>query len=143
MDLIINSSLMIPANEISWRFSRSSGSGGQNINKTDSRVEIIFDIDRSKKLNPYQKHNIHNQLKKKVVNGCICITVQEKRTQYQNRQIALTKLASVLLNALKAKPKARKITKPPRASKKRRLESKKKRGALKKSRLSKIDKDFE
>ena len=143
MDLIINSSLIIPAKEISWRFSRSSGSGGQNINKTDSRVEVIFDIDRSRKLNADQKQILHKQLKKKIVDGCICIAVQEKRTQYQNRQIALNKLASILLNALKTKPKARKLTKPTRASAKRRLESKKKRGALKKSRLSRIDKNYE
>ena len=101
MNLIINSQLDIPANEIQWRFSRSSGSGGQNVNKTDSRVEIIFDVSESRALTPYQKHIISSQDETKLVNGCICIAVQDKRTQYQNRQLVLSMLAPTLLELLK------------------------------------------
>ena len=138
MDLTITTKLVIPSNEIQWRFSRSSGPGGQNTNKTDSRVEIIFNIDRSKVLTPFQKWRINNQLKRKIINGSICIIAQDKRTQYQNRQLALTKLASILRDSLKPPSKTRRATKPTRASKERRIDSKKKRGELKRKRQSKI-----
>ena len=139
MNLKVNSKLEIPANEIQWRFSRSSGAGGQNVNKTDSRVEIVFNVSESKTLTPYQKHRISIQDEVKLTNGCICIAVQDKRTQYQNRQLALTRLASILREILKPPPKKRRETKPTRSSKRKRVESKKKRGELKKSRQSKID----
>ena len=139
MNLRINSKLEIPANEIQWRFSRSSGSGGQNVNKTESRVEIIFDVRESKTLTPYQKHRITIQDETKLVNGCICITVQEKRTQYQNRLLALNRLASTLRELLKTSFKMRKETMPTLASRRKRLESKKKRGELKRNRRSTVD----
>tara|TARA_B100000965_G_scaffold282828_1_gene240730 strand:- start:131 stop:553 length:423 start_codon:yes stop_codon:yes gene_type:complete len=139
MNLIINSKLEIPASEIQWRFSRSSGSGGQNVNKTDSRVEIVFNVSESKSLNPYQKHRIINQGEIKLSNDCICIVVQDKRSQYQNRQLALSRLASTLKALLKPPPKTRRVTIPTRSSQRRRIESKKKRGQLKKNRQSKID----
>ena len=139
MNLTINSKLEIPANEIHWRFSRSSGAGGQNVNKTDSRVEIIFKISESKTLTPYQKHRILIQDEIKLNNGAICIAVQDKRTQYQNRQLAFSRLASTLRELLKPPLKKRKETFPTRSSQRKRVESKKKRGELKKSRQSKID----
>ena len=139
MNLTINSKLEIPANEIHWRFSRSSGAGGQNVNKTDSRVEIVFNVSESKTLTSYQKYRISIQNKIKLINGCICIAVQDKRTQYQNRQFALSRLASTLRELLKPPPKKRKRTIPTRSSQRKRLESKKKRGELKRNRQSKID----
>ena len=139
MNLKINAKLVIPDNEIHWRFSRSSGSGGQNVNKTDSRVEIVFNVSESKTLTPYQKHRISVQDEVKLINGSICIAVQDKRTQYQNRQLALSRLASTLREILKPPPKKRRETIPTRSSQKKRVDSKKKRGELKKSRQSKID----
>ena len=139
MNLTINTKLEIPINEIQWRFSRSSGAGGQNVNKTDSRVEIVFNVSESKILTPYQKHRISIQNEVKLRNGCICIAVQEKRSQYQNRQLALSRLASILRELLKPPPKKRRQTKPTRSSQRKRVESKKKRGELKKSRKLKID----
>ena len=139
MNLKINSKLEIPANEIHWRFSRSSGAGGQNVNKTDSRVEIVFNVSESKTLTSYQKYRISIQNKIKLINGCICIAVQDKRTQYQNRQFALSRLASTLRELLKPPPKKRRRTIPTRSSQRKRLESKKKRGELKRNRQSKID----
>ena len=139
MNLRINNNLVIPANEIHWRFSRSSGSGGQNVNKTDSRVEIIFNVSESKTLTPYQKHRLLLRNGVKLTNDCICIVVQDKRTQYQNRQLALSRLAATLRELLKPTPKKRRQTIPTRSSQKRRVDSKKKRGELKKSRQSKID----
>ena len=139
MNLTVNSKLEIPINEIQWRFSRSSGAGGQNVNKTDSRVEIIFNVFESKTLTPYQKHRISIQAEIKLINGCICIAVQDKRSQYQNRQLALSRLASTLRELLKASPKKRRETIPTRSSQKKRVELKKKRGELKRNRKSKID----
>ena len=139
MNLKINTKLEIPANEIHWRFSRSSGAGGQNVNKTDSRAEIVFNVSESKTLTPYQKHRISSQDEVKLINGSICIAVQEKRTQYQNRKLALTRLASTLRVLLKPHPKERRETMPTRASQRRRVESKKKRGDIKRNRQSKID----
>ena len=139
MHLTINTKLAIPINEIQWRFSRSSGAGGQNVNKTDSRVEIVFNVSESKTLTQYQKHRISIQDAVKLNNGCICIVVQDKRTQYQNRQLALSRFASILRELLKPPPKKRRETKPTRSSQRKRVDSKKKRGELKKSRQSKID----
>ena len=139
MNLRINTKLEIPGNEIKWRFSRSSGAGGQNVNKADSRAEIVFNVSESKTLTPYQKYRISIQDEVKLSNGCICIAVQDKRTQYQNRQLALTRLTSTLRELLKPPPKKRRETIPTRSSQRKRIESKKKRGELKRNRQSNID----
>ena len=137
MDLIITSRLVIPSRELKWRFSRSSGPGGQKVNKTNTRVEIIFNIKESKVLNDYQKKVLTKKLKTKLVNNCICLAVQEERNQLLNRQIAIKRISSVIRNSLKNSSKIRKATKPSKASQNRRLESKKKRGELKKNRQRK------
>ena len=137
MDLIITSRLVIPSSELKWRFSRSSGPGGQKVNKTNTRVEIIFNIKESKVLNDYQKKVLMKKLKTKLVNNCICLAVQEERNQLLNRQIAIKKISSVIRNSLKNSSKIRKATKPSKASQNRRLDSKKKRGELKKNRQRK------
>ncbi|WP_320663930.1 alternative ribosome rescue aminoacyl-tRNA hydrolase ArfB [Prochlorococcus sp. MIT 1223] len=139
MDLTVNSKLVIPQNEIQWRFSRSSGAGGQNVNKVSSRVEIIFNLKNSKVFTPFQKNCINNRLKNKVINGYICIAVQDKRTQYQNRELALARLVSAIRYGLKPPEKKRKETKPTKASQRRRLDSKKKRGEVKKKRQSRVE----
>ena len=137
MDLIITSRLVIPSRELKWRFSRSSGPGGQKVNKTNTRVEIIFNIEESKVLNDYQKKVLTKKLKTKLVNNCICLAVQEERNQLLNRQIAIIRISSVIRNSLKNSSKVRKATKPSKASQNRRLDSKKKRGELKKDRQRK------
>ena len=137
MDLIITSRLVIPSRELQWRFSRSSGPGGQKVNKTNTRVEIIFNIEESKVLNDYQKKVLTKKLKTKLVNNCICLAVQEERNQLLNRQIAIIRISSVIRNSLKNSSKVRKATKPSKASQNRRLDSKKKRGELKKNRQRK------
>ena len=137
MDLIITSRLVIPSRELKWRFSRSSGPGGQKVNKTNTRVEIIFNIEESKVLNDYQKKVLTKKLKTKLVNNCICLAVQEERNQLLNRQIAMIRISSVIRNSLKNSSKVRKATKPSKASQNRRLDSKKKRGELKKNRQRK------
>ena len=135
MDLKITKTLVIPSNEIKWRFSRSSGPGGQNVNKVESRVEIIFNLEDSKVLNDYQKSILKVNLKNKLVNNNLCLAVQEHRNQSLNRQLALMKFSSIIKDALNKTSKFRKSTKPTKASQNKRIDSKKKRGELKKSRL--------
>ena len=134
MDLKITKTLEIPSNEIKWRFSRSSGPGGQNVNKIESRVEIIFNLEDSKVLNDYQKEILKRNLKTKLVNNSLRLAVQEHRNQLLNRQLALMKFSSILKNALNKPFKLRQSTQPTKASQKKRVEVKKKRGELKKSR---------
>ena len=134
MDLKITKTLVIPSNEIKWRFSRSSGPGGQNVNKIESRVEIIFNLEDSKVLNDYQKEILKRNLQNKLVNNSLRLAVQEHRNQLLNRQLALMKFSSIIKNALNKPFKLRKSTQPSKASKKKRVEVKKKRGELKKSR---------
>ena len=137
MDLVITTRLVISSSELKWRFSRSSGPGGQKVNKTDSRVEIIFNIDESKVLKDYQKIVIMKNLKSKLVNKSICIAVQDQRNQLINRKLAIVRISSLIRNSLKNTSKVRKATKPSKASQKRRLDSKQKRGELKKNRQRK------
>ena len=134
MDLIIKPRLVIPSRELKWRFSKSSGPGGQKVNKTDSRVEIIFNIEKSKVLNDYQKRVIMKNLKNKLVKNSLCVAVQDKRNQLLNRQIAIFRISSLIRNSLKNPYKLRKATKPSKASQNKRVDSKKKRGELKKNR---------
>jgi len=134
MDLKITKTLVIPSKEIKWRFSRSSGPGGQNVNKIESRVEIIFNLEDSKVLNDYQKEILKRNLKNKLVNNSLRLAVQEHRNQLLNRQLALMKFSSILKNALNKPFKLRKSTQTTKASQKKRVDVKKKRGELKKSR---------
>ena len=134
MDLKITKTLVIPSKEIKWRFSRSSGPGGQKVNKIESRVEIIFNLEDSKVLNDYQKEILKRNLKNKLVNNSLRLAVQEHRNQLLNRQLALIKLSSIIKDGLNKPFKFRKSTKPTKAAQKKRVEFKKKRGELKKSR---------
>ena len=134
MDLKITKTLVIPSNEIKWRFSRSSGPGRQNVNKIESRVEIIFNLEDSKVLNDYQKAILKINLKNKLVKNSLCLAVQENRNQLLNRQLAVMKLSSIIKDGLNKPIKFRKSTKPTKASQNKRFEFKKKRGELKKSR---------
>ena len=135
MDLKINKTLVIPSKEIKWRFSRSSGPGGQNVNKIESKVEIIFNLKDSKVLNDYQREILKIKLKKKIVNNSLCFAVQEHRNQFLNRKLALLKFSSIIRDVLNQTSKLRKSTKPTKKSQLKRINSKKKRGELKKNRL--------
>ena len=136
MDLTINSRLVIPSKDLKWRFSRSSGPGGQGVNTTDSRVTLIFDIKRCSVIGPFRKERLIAKLGNRCINGCLYIVAAEERSQYQNRQLALARLADLLREVLKPSPKSRKTTKPTLASQERRIQTKKHRSQLKKKRQS-------
>ena len=142
MNLQITEELIIPSDEIKWRFSRSSGPGGQNVNKIESQVEIIFNILKSKTLSSDQKSLLKKKLNNKIFNGCISIKVQEKRSQLQNRQIAIKRLSTVIKDIILSKKKVRKVTTPTKLSQKKRIESKKRRGKIKLSRKNKLEQDL-
>ena len=142
MSLTITQELIIPSNELQWRFSRSSGPGGQNINKIESQVEIMFNIQKSSSLNSSQKYRLRKKLNNKIVNGYISIKVQKTRSQLKNRAIAIKKLSSLIKSVIMSEEKVRKTTTPTKSSQKRRIESKKKRGKIKENRQNQLEEDL-
>jgi len=137
-DLQVTSVVRIPAAELVWRFSRSSGPGGQNVNNTDSRVELVFDLAASAILPPTLKARALARLDGKLVDGAILIAASEHRSQWQNRVAAQRRLVVLLQEALKPPPPPRRPTKPTRGSKERRLAAKKQRSAIKGQRSSRV-----
>ncbi len=126
--------ITIPESELEEKFIRSSGPGGQNVNKVSSAVELRFHVDNSPSLSPYQKNRLH-QIAGNQINdeGFLLIYARESRSQEENRHLVREKLAELIQKASFV-PKKRKKTKPTRASKEKRLGSKKKHGDTKKGR---------
>src|SRR5262245_53737798 len=131
--LPVTSSLVIPEAELSWRFSRSSGPGGQGVNTTDSRVELSFDLAASQALGPYKERAL-GRLAHRLVDGVVTVAASEFRSQLRNREAAEVRLAHLLRQAIAAPPRKRRATKPTRASVERRLAAKKHRSTLKRQR---------
>lgn len=130
----ITSSVRIPLSELSFTFSRSSGSGGQHVNKVSSRVTLWFDISASQSLTAEQKELIRQRLAGRInKHGVLQLDADRRRSQGANREDALNRFASLLRAALHV-DKARRKTKPSRGAKKRRLQKKKHRSQLKKQR---------
>ena len=133
-DLYINDRLVIPAAELKWRVSRAAGPGGQGVNTTDSRVELVLDLEACLVLGPFRRERLKQRLATRLVEGCLRVVVAEERSQWQNRQRALVRLGDLLREGLKPPPPQRKPTRPGRAAVRRRLEAKGRRSALKQSR---------
>jgi ribosome-associated protein len=132
--LVVNSRLMIPEAELRWRFSRSSGPGGQSVNTTDSRVELSYDVARSAALGPTQRARALERLADRLVDGVLTIAAEEHRSQLRNRQAARGRLAEVLREATAPPPAPRRPTKPSKRARQRRLDSKRKDGDTKRLR---------
>jgi len=133
-DLRLSERWVIPAAELRWRFSRSSGPGGQNVNTTDSRVELLFELAATPSLPPHLQARALRRLEGKLVEGCVVIAASEHRSQWQNRVAAQRRLVELLQEAIKPPPPPRRPTKPTRGSVQRRLAAKKQRGAVKQQR---------
>ena len=129
--LHITSSVQIPLSELRFRTSRSSGPGGQNVNKLETRVELVFDVAGSPSLSEDQKNILLTLLASRIdARGVLHISSQKSRSQWENKQLVIEKLASLLQGALKVRRKRVK-TSPTRSSKERRVQSKKKHGRKK------------
>lgn len=130
----INPSLSIPESELNFRASRSSGPGGQNVNKVNSRITIEFDLDGSPSLSDEQKARIREKLATRIsTEGILQVSSQKFRTQRGNREEAMAQFARLLRAALHEKPK-RKKTKVSKAARQKRLDDKKARAQLKRDR---------
>jgi ribosome-associated protein len=133
-DLPVDGGLVVPASALSWRFSRSSGPGGQGVNTADSRVELSVAPLELPGLADAQRGRLAQRLGPRLVDGVLTIAASEHRQQLRNRQAARERLAAVLRAALAEPPPKRRRTKPTRGSQERRIEGKKRRGELKRSR---------
>ena len=136
-DLWVSERLIIPSKDLRWRFSRSSGPGGQGVNTTDSRVELILDVANCSCLGPFRRARLLEHFQTRLLEGCLRVVVAEERSQWQNRQKALHRLGELLREGLQPPPPTRKVTRPGRGAVRRRLASKKQRGDLKRQRSNK------
>lgn len=131
----ITASVDIPEAEIEFRFSRSSGPGGQNVNRRATKAELTFDVASSPSLTAHQRSRIMNRLASRIdVEGRIHITAQAGRTQAENRRRALERFETLLRDALAPPPPPRKRTKPSRAAVDRRIHEKRRRATTKRER---------
>ncbi|MFB8385948.1 alternative ribosome rescue aminoacyl-tRNA hydrolase ArfB [Microbacterium sp. NPDC055910] len=137
--LRVDSRITIPESELSWRFSRSSGPGGQGVNTADSRVELVWDVAGSAVLSPLQRERVLDRLSGRLVNGVVTVVASEYRAQLRNRDAARTRLAELVADAVRPPARARRTTKPTRGSKERRLAQKKRRTDVKKLRRPPTD----
>jgi ribosome-associated protein len=138
-DLQVRGSVVIPEAELSWRFSRSSGPGGQGVNTTDSRVELLWDVAATTALGQVLKDRALERLADRLVDGVLSVTASEQRSQYQNRLAAERRLVDAVAAAIAPPPRPRRATKPTRGSVDRRIAAKKRRGETK--RLRRPDSD--
>ncbi|MGA8986927.1 alternative ribosome rescue aminoacyl-tRNA hydrolase ArfB [Aeromicrobium sp.] len=130
--------LPLPEGEMAWRFSRSSGAGGQHVNSTDTRVELIWSLDDSSVLSESQKELVRRRLSNRLVDGTITVVSSQYRSQHRNREAARVRLED-LVSAAIVPPKTRRPTRPSRASRQRRIDAKKRRGSLKQGRSGSWD----
>ncbi|SNY90460.1 ribosome-associated protein [Cohaesibacter sp. ES.047] len=135
--IFVKDGISLDPEELQERFIRASGPGGQNVNKVSTAVELRFDVDNSPSLPGYVKGNLKRQAAHLMTqDGILVMQVQTHRTQARNREEAVERLVA-LIAAATYRPKRRIATKPSRTAKKKRTDSKTKRGALKKLRSSK------
>jgi len=132
--IVIDTHLTISRAELEFKFSRGGGPGGQNVNKVETRVELLFDVLQSKSLTEEQRGKIAKHLHSRITaDGILHIIAGESRSQWDNREIAVDRFTELIRKALKP-AKKRKKTRVPKESKERRLEAKKRRGDIKRLR---------
>ena len=134
MPLVISPEIAILDEELEWKFIRSSGPGGQNVNKVSSAVQLRFLLPVNTSLPVAARNRLRRLAGQKLIDdGSILLSARSERSQEQNRRAALERLAQLIRAAL-VEPKIRKKTRPTRASKERRIESKKRRASTKRQR---------
>jgi ribosome-associated protein len=135
----VRGSVVIPDAELRWRFSRSSGPGGQHVNTSDTAAELSFDLAGSPTLPQPYKDRALQRLAGRLVNGVLTIRAEESRSQLRNREAAKERLSALLSEATAPPPKPRRPTKPSRRAQTRRIEGKRRRGDLKRGRSGRYD----
>ncbi len=137
-DLVIaggaGADLTIPASELRWQFSRAGGAGGQHVNTSSSRVQLSWSLVDTVALDAVQRSRAVRRLAGQLANGVLTITVSERRSQLQNRTVALERLAATITSAIAPPPPRRRATRPTRGSQQRRVSEKKQRGQTKRLR---------
>jgi ribosome-associated protein len=133
-DLVVTADLSIPEGELTERFSRSSGPGGQHVNTTDTRVELSWHIGASAALTDAQRARLLARLRPRLVQSVLTITSSEHRSQTANRRAARERLAAIVREAAAPPPPPRRPTRPTWGSRQRRLAAKKQRGEIKRGR---------
>ena len=119
MPAYVTKSLVIPDGELEWKFTPSGGPGGQHANRSNTRVELTWELARSQSLTDGQRTRLRSRF-----GDTVRIVVDDHRSQHRNRDIAVERLAEMCRQALTARRKARKPTKPSRRAKQRRMDSK-------------------
>jgi ribosome-associated protein len=132
--LRVSRSVLVPPHELTWRFSRSGGPGGQGVNTTDSRVELSFDVTTSTALSPLLRARALRRLEHRLVDGVVTVTASEHRSQLRNREAALARMAELLREAVAPPAAPRRPTRPTRGAVERRLADKRRRSEVKKQR---------
>jgi ribosome-associated protein len=131
MPVEINGNLSLPDHDLTWSFVRASGPGGQNVNKVATAAQLRFDLAGTESLEPAVKQRLRSLAGRRVTeDGALIILARNQRTQEGNRREALERLRELVERALVA-PKVRKATRPTRASRERRLDTKTQRRATK------------
>lgn len=133
-DLAVTPALSIPASELRWRFSRSSGPGGQHVNTTDSRVQLSWSIADSAALSEEQRSVLTARLGGRVNDGTVTVTASEQRSQLRNREIAARSLARLVATGLAPEGPRRRATRATRGADRRRLAAKQLRSETKRQR---------
>ncbi|NGN70399.1 aminoacyl-tRNA hydrolase [Streptomyces sp. A7024] len=131
---VIRGSVSLPEAELTWRFSRSSGPGGQHVNTSDSAAEVRFDLAATQALPEVWKERALERLAPRLIDGVVSVRASEHRSQWRNRETALVRLAALLAEATAPPPRPRKKTRVSRGAKERRLREKKQRGQTKRGR---------
>ena len=126
--LTVAPGVVVPLHELTWRFSPSGGPGGQHVNTSNTRAEVSFDIATSPSLPGWARTRLTERL-----GPVVTVGASDRRSQVRNRELALARMAARLAAALEVAP-ARRPTRPTLASKKRRVEAKRRRGNLKRER---------
>jgi ribosome-associated protein len=133
LDVVVRG-ITIPPDELSWRFSRSQGPGGQSVNTTDSQAELSFDLTATTALPPVLKERAVRALAGRLSAGVITVAASEYRSQLRNREAAAERLSALLTEATAPPPKPRRPTRPTRGSIERRLADKQRRAQTKRLR---------
>jgi len=138
----VRDSVVVPDAELEWRFSRSSGPGGQHVNTSDTQVELRWDLASSAALPPVWKERALARLGEAgrlVDGGTVVVRASEQRSQWRNRELAAARLGALLTEAVAPPPRPRRPTRPSRGMKERRLETKRHRSELKRGRSGRWD----